>query len=141
MKIGDDSFSRDDVYGNVNLISAFSDNEGIIFITRNEDTYNFEQISTIRFHRIYRNNWFFLGRYTFKRRNIEIKFTGVFMFQGQFYLYENVNKCLRGFSGHYCFELITLPPKIHLLDRVNDEFVEQIMDINNQNYDFFEITV
>ena len=138
---GDETFTETELSGNILLISAFSDNEGIIFITENENLYdNKYEESTIRFHRIYRNNWFFLGRYFFFRKNMVINFTGVFMLQGKFFLYENVRKCIRGIPG-FCAKVLTLPPKLHLLDHEIDKFVEQKLSINYRNFDYFAVSV
>jgi len=141
LNLGDKTFSKKDIFLNIILISAFSDNEGMIFVTRNEYLHPHEKESTILFHRIYRNNWFYLGRYVFIRRNQAIDFTSVFMFQGQFLLYERVRKCTIGSTGpfSYCFNLLTLPPKIHLLDRNIDKFVEKKIILNYQNFDYFSI--
>ena len=133
---GDETFTETEIAGNILLISAFSDNEGIIFITEN----NKYDESTIRFHRIYRNNWFFLGRYTFLRKNKEINFTDVFMLQGKFFLYENIRKCVRGIPG-FCARILTLPPKLHLLDHEIDKFVEQKLSISYRNFDYFTVSV
>jgi hypothetical protein len=106
---------------------------------------NNEREDTIRFHRIYRNNWFFLGRYKFTRSHkrlpdkMDFQFLNVFMFQGKFFILEDVKKCNQGSYFFHCREEITLPPKLHLLDRATDRFVEQKLDINYQNYDFFSI--
>lgn len=134
--LGDETFT--DV--NIEILSAFSDNEGIIFITKNNDINNVGQTNIIRFHRIYRNNWFFLGRYEFRRQNKAIVFQNVFMFQGQFFLYESVGECKR-LLGYYCNEQKLLPPKMYLLNLETDKFVEQKLDINYQNFDFFSITI
>jgi hypothetical protein len=88
----------------------------------------------IRFHRIYRDNWFFLGRYEFRRQNA-ILFPTAFMFQGQFFLYEDD----REMESYYVEKV--LPPKIHLLDHETDQFVEQKIEINIQRFDNFRITV
>ena len=63
------------------------------------------------------------------------------MFQGNFFFNEDVKQCLRGNYNIYCREEISLPPKIHLFDRATDRFVEQKLDINYQNYDYFWISV
>jgi len=121
------------------LISAFSDNEGIIFVTRNHYSTDIGKTTTIRFHRIYQNNWFFLGRYNLRRQNQAIDFTGVFMFQGQFFLYEDIKNNVSSRPFDRCSDVTTSPPKISLLDRMTDEFVEQILIINNQDFDYFGI--
>ena len=138
---GDDTFTAAELAGTILLISAFSDNEGIIFVTETENLYsNLYEESTIRFHRIYRNNWFFLGRYTFWRKKLVINFTGVFLLQGKFFLYENVGKCVSGFPG-FCAKKLTLPPKLHLLDHEMDRFVEQEISINYRDFDYFLVRV
>ncbi|CBY12138.1 unnamed protein product [Oikopleura dioica] len=130
-------------HANIQLLSAFSDNKGIIFVTNNNLLTNFGQINTIRFHRIFQNTWFFLGRYEFSRKNKAILFPDVFMFQGQFFLVEDVRKCTKGIPSfdYYCHEEIILPPKIYLLDHETDKFVEQKLDINYQGFDFFLMSV
>jgi len=130
-------------HANIQLLSAFSDNKGIIFVTNNNFLTNFGQENTIRFHRIYQNTWFFLGRYEFSRKNKAILFPDVLMFQGQFFLVEDVRKCTKGFPSHayFCREEIILPPKIYLLDRETDKLVEQKLDINYQGFDFFLMSV
>ena len=55
------------------------------------------------------------------------------MIQGQFLLYEDV-RTKRGRT-----DIITLQPKIHLLNPKTDKFVEQKLILNYRNYDFFEI--
>ena len=62
------------------------------------------------------------------------------MFQGNFYFYEEIKECRRGSFNFVCFEEVRLPPKIHLLDRAAERFVEQKVDINYQNFDFFWMT-
>jgi hypothetical protein len=59
------------------------------------------------------------------------------MFQGKFYFYEYEKECRRGSFNFICFDELDLPPKIHLLDRATDRFVEQKVDINYLNYEFF----
>jgi hypothetical protein len=100
-----------------------------------------KQEDIIRFHRIYRNNWFFLGRYKFTRKTPKFvfQFSEAFMFQGNFFIYEDIKKCTRGNFALHCQQEIRLPPKIHLLDRATDSFAEQNLDIYYQNYDFFSI--
>ena len=68
---------------------------------------------------------------------MDFQFSNVFMFQGKFLIYEQIQECRRGKFPFRCFEEISLPPKIHLLDHANDTFVEQKIDINYENYDFF----
>ena len=92
----------------------------------------------IRFHRIYRDNWFFLGRYEFRRR-YAILFPTVFMFQGQFFIYEDDRESKQ--ISDYYFEEKILPPKIHLLDHETDQFVEQKIEINSHRFDTFKIIV
>ena len=147
--VGDWTITEISIYNNVQLLAALSDNEGIIFITHNVNSFDDEREDVIRFHRIYRNNWFFLGRYHFlrhKKRDPFI-FSKVFMFQGNFFFCQEkvVKKCRQGSylqGGTFiCFEEIFLPPKIHLLDRATDKFIEQKIDINYKNFEFFSITV
>ena len=71
---------------------------------------------------------------------MDFQFLNVFMFQGNFFVFEDVKKCNEGSYKINCREEITLPPKLHLLDRATDRFVEQKLDINYQNYDFFWIS-
>ena len=59
------------------------------------------------------------------------------MFQGNFFTYEDVKTCLRGNYNFICFEEKEMPPRIQLLDRATDRFVEQKLDIDYHNYDFF----
>jgi hypothetical protein len=140
--LGDRTIGEGSINTNAQLLATFSDNEGIIFITKNAHHINFEREDIIRFHRIYRNNWFFLGRYKFTRKiaKFDFRFSSVFMFQGKFFIYEDVQQCKRGSFTFFCREEISLPPKIHLLDRATDRFVELKLDINYQNYDFFWIS-
>ena len=59
------------------------------------------------------------------------------MFQGRFFFYEDTKECRRGSFTFICFEELRLPPKIYLLDLATDKFVEQKLDINYEDYDFF----
>ena len=68
---------------------------------------------------------------------MDFQFSNVFMFQGKFFIYEQIKECRRGSFPFRCDAEISLPPKIHLLDRATDKFVEQKLDINYQNYDYF----
>ena len=140
--IGDRSIREETIGSETLHLAAFSDNEGIIFITENHNDFNGIRDVTIRFHRIYRNNWFFLGRYKFTRRltRISSSFTEMFMFQGDFFLIESSSECLRGSYTFLCFKHKILPKKNHLLDRVTDRFVEQKLDINNKNYVTFDMS-
>ena len=145
-RLGDEDFEADLISNE--LISAFSDNEGIILITKSSDGALIGDLDryikkrTIRFHRIYRNNWFFLGRYNFRRRNTALDFSNVFMFQGRFFLHEIVktDETVCGWHG-YCFDEKIYPPKLYSLDRENDKFVKQKLIINYKNFDYFEINV
>ena len=87
-----------------------------------DDTRPFSTRNIIRFHRIYRDNWFFLGRYEFDRQNT-IWFPTAFMFQGQFFIYEDDRRS-KNLSDYY------FGAKIHFLDHETDQFVEQKIEIN-----------
>ena len=146
-RLGDEDLDAD--LRSNELISAFSDNEGIILITKSStdgaligDLNHYFKKTTIRFHRIYRNHWFLLGRYNFRRRNTALDFSNVFMFQGRFFLHEIVktHETVCGWHG-YCFDEKIYPPKLYSLDRENDKFVKQKLIINYKNFDYFEINV
>ena len=140
--LGDKTVDEQSISTNAQLLAVFSDNEGIIFITKNDDSLNLKQEDIIRFHRIYRNNWFFLGRYKITRstHKFGFQFSKMFMFQGNFFINEDIERCTKGSFSLYCFETIRYPPKIHLLDFATDRFVEQKLGINYQSYDYFSIS-
>jgi len=126
----------------VALISAFSDNEGIIFVTTDEYQMGNDKNTFIQFHRLYHQNWLYLGRYVLKSRvngNILSTFRSMFLLHGRFVLYEDVEECVRRLNQFICFETQPRAPRLYLLDHKTDSFKIQKSNIDYFSYDFFTI--
>lgn len=121
------------------LISAFSDNEGIIFVTTDKYNWAYNQITTIQFHRLYHRNWLYLGHYVFKSRKlVDVNvFRSVFLIHGQFVLYEDVQECKKG--SLYCLQSWPKPPRLYLLDHKTDSFKLQKSNIDYSPFDFYTV--
>jgi hypothetical protein len=127
----------------MDLISAFSDNEGIIFVTT--DIYNFvdHQTTTLQFHRLYHRNWLYLGHYVFKSRKIvDLNvFRTVFLVHGRFVLYEDVQECIKGYTPFICLQSRPKPPRLYLLDDKTDSFKLQKSNIDYSSFDFYTVDI
>ena len=123
------------------LISAFSDNEGIIFVTTDTYSLGYQHTTIIQFHRLYHQNWLYLGHYVFKSRGILDKdvIRSVFLLHGRFVLYEDVQECIKRYTPFGCMEFRPKPPRLYLLDHKTDSFKLQKSNIDYSFFDFYTV--
>ena len=124
------------------LLSAFSDNEGIIFVTKDEYHTNNHRLEIIQFHRLYHQNWLYLGQYSrlrpVRQSRIYNTFRSMFLLYGRFVLYEEVEECAEGFRS-FCLSFRAKAPNFYLLDHETDSFELLKSNINYTSYDFITV--